>query len=63
MTQGLQSKSTLRQNMVRFFTTSKSNNQVRRYTRSRVGTFFFLLFIFLAGAFTLLPFIQHMHII
>ena len=57
MTQGLQSKSTLRQNIVRFFTTSNSNNQVRRYTRSRVGTFFFLLFIFLAGAFTLLPFI------
>jgi len=43
--------------IIRFFTTSNSKNQVRRYTRSRVGTFFFLLFIFLAGAFTLLPFI------
>ena len=43
--------------IVRFFTTSNSKNQVRRFTRSRVGTFFFLLFIFLMGAFTILPFI------
>ena len=50
-------KRTFKQTVIRFFTTSNSNNQVRRYTRSRVGTFFFLLFIFLAGAFTLLPFV------
>lgn len=48
---------TLKQAIIRFFTTSNSKNQVRRYTRSRVSTFFFLLFLLLAGAFTVLPFI------
>lgn len=57
MSKEAQAKRTFKQSVVRFFTTSNSSNQVRRYTRSRVGTFFFLLFIFLAGAFTLLPFI------
>lgn len=57
MVKNSQAKRSFKQSLVRFFTTSNSNNQVRRYTRSRVGTFFFLLFIFLAGAFTLLPFI------
>ena len=57
MAQKNRTKRTLKQAVVRFFTTSNSSDQVRRYSRSRVGTFFFLLFIFLAGAFTLLPFI------
>ena len=34
---------------------NKKNSQVRRYTRSKVGTFFYFTFIFLAGAFTVLP--------
>lgn len=36
---------------------NKKNSQVRRYTRSKVGTFFYFTFIFLAGAFTVLPLI------
>ena len=48
---------TFKEAVVRFFTTSNSKNQVRRFTRSRVGTFFFLLFIFLMGCFTVLPFV------
>ena len=35
----------------------QSRSQVKRFTRSRVGTFFFFTFIFLAGAFTVLPLI------
>ncbi len=35
----------------------KKNSQVRRFTRSKVGTFFYFAFIFLAGAFTVLPLI------
>ena len=34
---------------------NKKNSQLRRYTRSRVGTFFYFVFIFAAGMFTLLP--------
>ena len=49
--------SNLNKKIVRFFTTSNSKNQVKRYTRSRVVSFFFFLFIFLAGLFTILPFV------
>lgn len=35
----------------------KNSSQVRRYTRSKVGTLFYFGFIFLAGAFTVLPLI------
>lgn len=34
---------------------NKKKSQRRRYTRSKVGTFFYFLFIFAAGSFTILP--------
>lgn len=34
---------------------NKKKSQIRRYTRSKVGTFFYFLFIFAAGLFTILP--------
>ena len=34
-----------------------SRNQIKRYTRSKTGTFFYFTFIFMAGAFTVLPLI------
>lgn len=47
----------LKNKFVRFFTTSSSKNQVKRYTRSRVVSFFFFLFVFLAGLFAVVPLI------
>ena len=47
----------LKNKFVRFFTTSSSKNQVKRYTRARVVSFFFLLFVFLAGLFAAVPLI------
>ena len=36
---------------------NKKSSQVKRFTRSKVGTFFYFLFIFAMGAFSILPLI------
>lgn len=42
-------------NFKKYIFDRNNKSQIKRYTRSKCGTFFYLLFIILAGAFTFLP--------